>query len=225
MRAILPTALLLFCPAAFAAPRAVPARIAPGPVSIWSLRQAAAAVPLPTRALRRDQIVLRGWQLALHSKSRRARFGAQVIDRGGNVIGEGWNRRSTKAERRLIRVGLIIHAEQVALAQAWRRTGDDLEGASVYAVGISKDGLSYAQKRRPVFACKTCARTLERFQVDAMSSSSRGFRRIPWDRLRSMVAENGHRRWWQHAETGAGADPNIRWRPVSGLLARLRPAR
>jgi hypothetical protein len=171
-----------------------------------------------------DAIVYRGWQLARCSKSQRARFGALVVDRNGRIIGEGWNRQSTKIERRLLGVGIIIHAEQVAVAQALRKVGGSLEGARVYAVGISKDAALYAKKIQPAFACKICARTLERFRVAVMSSSARGFHEIPWDKVKEVAEHNQGRKWWQASYKGKAPDPNIRWLPITSVEERLRKA-
>ena len=149
----------------------------------------AVAVPrlaAPAAPLSDAQITLRGVELALNSKSTRARFGALVIAPDGRVIGEGWNRASTKLERQLVRVGIILHAEQAALAQALAR-GESVEGARVYAVGVSKDGLSYARKKKANFACRVCARTMAHLHADAMSSSPRGFKRIPWTEVEAVA--------------------------------------
>ncbi|MBI3552304.1 MAG: hypothetical protein HY077_07280 [Elusimicrobia bacterium] len=182
------------------------------------------AGPSSNGVLTPDQIVYRGWQLAQRSKSQRARFGAIVVDKDGRVIGEGWNRQSTKLERRLLGVGIIIHAEQVAVASALRRAKDALEGAKVYAVGISKDAASYAQKISPAFACKVCARTMERFRVAVMSSSARGFREIAWDKVKGVAEANQSRKWWQASYKGKPQDPNIRWLPIAEVEKRLKDA-
>jgi len=176
---------------------------------------AAPRLAAPAAGLSDDQIVLRGIELALNSKSQRARFGALVVAPDGRVIGEGWNRQSTKAERQLVRVGIILHAEQAALAQALAN-GESVEGARVYAVGASKDGLSYARKKKAGFACPVCARTMAHLHADAMSSSSRGFKRIPWSEVEA-VAKAAKGKWWQGKPAAAS---NIRWLPVDALRAR-----
>jgi len=203
--------------AGHAAPAQVRAPLAPAPLTIPALPPAAAP-------LSEDRIVLRAIELARQSKSQRARFGALVVASDGRVIGEGWNRQSTKAERRAIGVGIIIHAEQTAIAQALRNAPEAFDGARVYAVGLSKDGRSYAQKIEPAFACPVCARTLERFRLSVMSSSRKGFREIPWHEVRAVAKKNAGRKWWQASYKGKSADPNIRWLPVAGLEERLRPS-
>ncbi|MFI5362671.1 MAG: hypothetical protein ACHQ49_11930 [Elusimicrobiota bacterium] len=165
-----------------------------------------------------DEIIHRLWGLAKRSKSKRVKVGAMVVDRNGTVVGEGWNRASTKAERRLMRVGIILHGEQGALAQAWRRTKGQLEGARVYAMGISQDAKLYVSKIKPIWACETCARSMERFHVSAMSSSAHGYKEFLWNEVLPMAKENAKGRWWQSAHK---EDPNIRWRPIADVLERL----
>lgn len=175
-------------------------------------------------SLAEDAVVYRGWQLAQNSGSERARFGALVVDREGRIIGEGWNRTSTKAERKLIGVGFIIHAEQVAIAQAARESRKALEGARLYVIGISKDAALFAQKLDPSIACQICARTLEKFRVSVMSSSKEGFRELGWDKLVAAAKANAAGKWWQASYKGKAENPNIRWRPIAEVERRLASA-
>jgi|GEM_PF-3676967 len=181
---------------------------------------AARSAPAPT-ALGDDAIVYRGWQLAQRSKSQRARFGAVVVDKDGRVVGEGWNRRSTKAERRFLRIGLIMHAEQAAVFQAAKTLGRDLEGVRLFVVGVSKDATRYASKISPGIACDICARILQRNKVDVMSSSKNGFVRLAWQDLVALAKSHQGRKWWQASYKGKPQDPNIRWLPIADVRERL----
>ncbi|MFI5350668.1 MAG: methyltransferase domain-containing protein [Elusimicrobiota bacterium] len=176
---------------------------------------------IPGSQLADDKIIYRLWQLAKQSKSTRVKIGSMVVDRKGKIIGEDWNRASTPAERKLIGVGIILHAEQGALAQAWHKTKGKLEGARVYAMGISQDAKLYVRKINPGVACKICARSMERFRVSAMSYSSRGFKEFFWNEVLPLAKKSTAHRWWQSAHKD---DPNVTWQPISEVEERLRKA-
>ena len=187
--------------------------------SVFSGSKGDAAIP--GSQLADDKIIYRLWQLAKQSKSTRVKIGSMVVDRKGKIIGEDWNRASTPAERKLIGVGIILHAEQGALAQAWHKTKGKLEGARVYAMGISRDAELYVRKINPGVACKICARSMERFHVSAMSYSSRGFKEFFWNEVLSLAKNNAAHRWWQTAHKD---DPNVTWQPIAEVQERLRKA-
>ena len=93
------------------------------------------------------------WVFAQKSKAE-IRFGA-FIEKNGQVLGFGWNRRSTEDERRFYHVDYCTHAEEAALFMALAR-GANLNGPALYISGFLKNGKPFLRPRK-YFTCRRCA--------------------------------------------------------------------
>lgn len=106
--------------------------------------------------------------LALAQKSRsKIGFGA-VLVKGGQIIGQGYNRLSTPWERRrLSYVDYAIHAEQACIIDALNHRRD-IADSEVYVVGIVLTGRNKGTltvRSEKGYGCRKCPHTLKRYNI------------------------------------------------------------
>jgi hypothetical protein len=98
------------------------------------------------------------------------RFGS-VLVKGNSIIGRGRNRLANAQLREKMKyVDYCIHAEQDAILDALNK-GIDPSGARCYVFGYVASGKykgTYTTRETPVFGCKRCPHTLEKYNVSVV---------------------------------------------------------
>jgi hypothetical protein len=131
-------------------------------------------------------------------------FGAILI-KSGVIVGRGWNRRSTPAERKLLsHVDYAIHAEQACIVDALQR-GTDIKGGSVFVIGFANKGLKHGKltiRRGAVFICKKCPPTFKKFRISVHVPTHKGWARLSPEAA-SVTADKlcGKGYWQQFSST------------------------
>jgi hypothetical protein len=122
------------------------------------------------------------------------KFGAVLI-KGRRMIGGGWNRLSTEAERKtLTHVDYAIHAEQAAIYDALYCEAD-LNGARLYILGYAKNHSHLSVREGAYFTCRKCPHTLIKFNIPVMIPTPQGWKKLsPELALESAKQHKGH---WQ----------------------------
>lgn len=123
------------------------------------------------------------------------KFGA-VLVKDGYILGQGWNRKSTVGDRRMLRhLDYACHAEQAALIQALRRFGKELvRGSTIYVIGEHKGELT--TRKEKVFVCQSCPHNFIRYGVNVCIPHEKGWMEMTGEE----ALETGramHRGYWK----------------------------
>lgn len=143
-------------------------------------------------------------ELSQRSKSALG-FGA-VLVKEGQILGQGWNRRSTPEERKLLtHVDYAIHAEQAALIDALSQ-GWEIKGSEIYVLGMILLGPMRGRltvREKPVFICKRCPPSLLRFAIFVNVPQIRGWVRLsPEQALQTSQKLCGNGYWERFIRSG-----------------------
>ena len=100
-------------------------------------------------------ILERCLEAACNSRSKTP-FGALVLGRRGDVLGVGWNRRSTCDDAKFFKSGYATHAEMAALS-AVDRAGRIGEAVAVFVTAVDKRREKIGLRDSAFFTCSSCA--------------------------------------------------------------------
>lgn len=133
-------------------------------------------------------------QLAHNSKGE-MKFGS-VLVKDGEIIGQGWNKRSVPEERaRLTHVDYAIHAEQGAIYDALI-SGYDPTGSKLYVLGYSKSIEHLSVRTGKYFTCRKCPHAFKRFDINVyIPTPTKWVKLTPDEALTSAKEHMGH---WQN---------------------------
>lgn len=130
-------------------------------------------------------------------------FGA-VLVKAGQIIGMGYNRRSTLLDRLLLtHVDYATHAEQAAIINAIVNNNDP-HGAALYVLGVVLHGRNRGKltvRGDRVFVCTKCPHTFERFDITVHIPHVGGWMRM--DAHEAMLTGkllHGHGYWKNFVE-------------------------
>jgi len=148
-----------------------------------------------------DPISKKCFMFAINSKSDVMRFGA-FVEKNGEIIGGGCNRRPTKEERKQAskilgaNLDYCIHAEETAAISAYKNTRD-LSGAILYVLGFSKDNKPFMRKK-PFFTCPRCAkRVLLRFNLPVRVRTVHGWKQLSPRKAYQISLNFKNSRFWE----------------------------
>lgn len=97
-------------------------------------------------------------------------FGAVLI-KNNEILGYGWNRLSTKFERKVLtHVDYAIHAEQAALFNALLRFGKEkVKNSTIYVLGKVTKGTNKGKltlRKKGEFLCSKCPNNFKKYNVN-----------------------------------------------------------